>query len=579
MATLQNLLRCHAIEFGYLSEPGSGEPLRGYGRHLVRSTSGYPEGCLPVATPARIAAHVAALPQAIDPAHDDPGALLISPSYERSSAGELRGAWLTVQRVRLFPDDDDAGMPGDAVRSNALIFSWDDFAFAAPSLGPALNGLCAEPVSINEPGETRIGRPRLSIVTGEPDAPATALVEAAAHAILGSVFQGARLRLDARWCLTEADFVAAYLLALGRLPLSMRAHVSAAAGVCAPDRGFQIVWGCNTSGLDPDGEAAANLIRLGERWRTLPTGGADGACIADDERFAADSGLVSATFKTPALHAHVRRELAAKFGEPADIHADNPSPVQAERLLREFAHQGPDRKTLQQNAQGASGLLRGLASTNCSLEEIDFAIELCDAADQPFESQQILRIRRLAGGLLAARLAASVCPSFDFLNTLTGRPGLAGTVAQEIGLGNERVIAPLRRILTAIARRDGPEALSLRRLAGPLLPRDHRVVTVWRGYRQDDGCLAKALLDVASGSQAIDGDSVGIMADALIGSGKWNLVRDALAQAVSRLGRADEGVLDNPDSQVHRLRLISALGNAMERACDASPATPSRRAG
>jgi hypothetical protein len=594
MATIQNLLRCHAIEFGYLFDPASGQLLRGYGRHLVRSTRGYPEGCLPVATPSRIASHVSALPHTVDPDHDDPGALLISPSYERNGAGTLRGAWTTIQRVRLSPHEDDDKMPGDAVRSSALILSWNDFGRAASGLGAALAGLRAERVSIGEPRETRLERPRLPLDVSEPDGSTTPQMESASNAILGTVLRGARLRLDARWCADEMDFIAAYIDALGRLPAPMRAHVSVAAGVCQADRGFQIVWCRDISGLDPAEEAAASLIGLGAQWQS-DEAGLDGDCIVDDPRFAGQDGLVSATFKTPEFHAHVRRELAKRCRSPAEIGGGGAptierlllraakgeclAPVQAAQLLRDFARLGADRKALRPAARTSFRLLGGLASTDCSLEEIATAVEVCDAADEPFESQHILRIRRLAGELLASRLSASACPSPELLNALAGRPGLARTAAQEIGNGNERVIVPVRRILAAIARRDGPEAPSLRRLAGPLLPRDHRVVTVWRGYRHDDVCLAQALIDVASGSRAIDDDSAGIIAGVLIDGGKWNLVRDALAQLVSRLGRADRGVLNNLDSQINQLRLISVLGSAMERACEPSASEPSRRVG
>jgi hypothetical protein len=591
MATIQNLARCHAIDFGFLSDPASGRPLRGYGRHLVRSTCGYPEGCLPVATPGRIAGHVGALPQAIDPDHDDPGALLISPSYQRNRAGWLCGAWLTIQRVRQCPREDDDAMPGDVVRSSALIFSWSDFANTSAGLGAALTGLRAERVSINQPREARLDRPRLPVELYKPDSPVGPRVAAASNAILGTVLRGARLRLDGRWCANEKDFVAAYLHALDRLAPAMRPHVSVAAGVCQPDRGFQIVWCRDASGLDPAGEAAAGLVRLGTQWQPKDANGADEGSIADDPRFAEEAGLVSATFKAPELHAHVRRELRARYALPEMRDSDalvaerrltrarggeSLAPAEAAQLLRDCSRLETGRKAL---LRGSLGLLGGLAPTDCSLEEIATAVELCDAADEPFESHHILRIRRLAGDLLAARLSASVCPSPELLNTLVSRPGLARTMAQEIAGGNERIIVPVRRILAAIAGRDGPEAVSLRRLAGPLLPRDHRVATVWRGYRHDDVCLAQAMLHVASGSQQADGDSVRIMADALIEGGKWNLVRDALAQVVARLGRADHGVLGDLDSQVHRLRLISALGSAMERACEPPAPEPSRRAG
>src|SRR4051794_5729919 len=96
-------LRAHALDFGYLFDPQSGQPLRSHGRHLVRATRDFPQGVLPVALPCRLAAHVSALPYLIEPEHDDVGALLISPSYARRSPGVLAGAWVTLQRLRLNP--------------------------------------------------------------------------------------------------------------------------------------------------------------------------------------------------------------------------------------------------------------------------------------------------------------------------------------------------------------------------------------------------------------------------------------------------------------------------------------------
>jgi hypothetical protein len=587
MAAILDPLRCHAVDFGYLIDPASAQLLRSYGRHLVRSTRGYPEGCLAVATPTRIAEHVGALPYAIDPDHEDPGALLILPSYRRDSDGTLAGTWVTVQRIRLSPHDDANDLPGDAVRSSALIFSWRDFANHAPRLGLTIAGLRANPVSIREPRETRLGRPRLPVRIIDMARATDTTLERAANAIVATVVRGARLRLDARWCPSEDDFVTSYLLALERLPPDLRGHVSAVAGICSPDRAFQIVWCGEIAGLDPLGAAAGNLVRLGEQIRPFGERRFADTRIADEPRFVEEYGLVSPTFDAPEVHAHVRREVRRRCemlgvaGVPVRSNAiqlvsEAMAPEDAARLLSDHAQSG--RKAVR-GSSGVFNLLAGLALTTCSLDEIASAIELCETADQPFESHHIARVQKLAGELVAAQLSASICPSPDMLSLIASRHGLARTVAREIDAGNERVVVPVRRALATMARREGGESSDLRRIAGALLPRDHRIITHWRGYRQDENCLAQTLIDAAQSPQAMEDTSARALADALIDCGKWNLVRDALAKSVSLLGRTDQGMLEDPGTQARRLRFIAALGFAMERNCGPLEGATARYAG
>jgi hypothetical protein len=76
-------LKCHLVEYGRLMDAGAGVPMRAFRRDILRRTADYPIGCQSQALPRRIAGNVCALPNLLDPAHDDQGALLINPSYAR----------------------------------------------------------------------------------------------------------------------------------------------------------------------------------------------------------------------------------------------------------------------------------------------------------------------------------------------------------------------------------------------------------------------------------------------------------------------------------------------------------------
>jgi hypothetical protein len=571
MTTALEAVRSHAIEFGYLYDPYSGEPLRSHGRHLVRTTRDFPQGVLPVALPARLAGHVSALPYLVDPEHDADGALLILPSYGRMSPGILRGAWVTIQRLRLNPLADAAHLPGDAVRSSALIFDWRDYAAHAPFLHRAIVELAADQVSPRECAAARLGRPRMPVFLSGA-AGAGEQTETAVRAIVGAVLRGARLRLDSRWCGTERDFIAAFLGALGRLPSAMRGHVSAAAGLGSADRGFQIVWCRDDLGLAPDGAIAGRLIELGasEGWADdAPDGTVD-----DDERFTGVDGLVSPTFDAPDLHAHVRRHIRRCFegftGSRAAAAAPDVvlaryvaggdlSPSEADRLLCELSRPAATSSCMR---KGVAAVLTGIASTACTLEEIAAALELCGLADVAEGDIRVSRVQHLAGQLISARLAEAVMVPDDLLSAATRRESLATILAREFAGANQRAVEPLRRALAGLAKRDRD---AFRRIGGRVLPRDHRVLSVWNGECAEDFCLAGALFDAVATPRRVDAASMEALSGTLVAEGKWDLVREALLTAASGIPRGADGAAADIESLISRLRLVSAMARSMER--------------
>jgi|GEM_PF-5137044 len=569
MITALEAVRSHAIEFGYLYDPCSGEPLRSHGRHLVRTTRGFPQGVLPVALPGRLAGHVSALPYVLDPAHDADGALLILPSYRRSS-GVLHGAWVTVQRLRLNPLADAPHLPGDAVQSSTLIFDWHDYGAHAPFLHRAIAGLAADRVSVREAVETRLGRPSVPVVLSDADH-ADAKSEIAARAIVGAVMRGARLRLDSRWCDTESDFIAALLGALGCLPGATRGHVSAAAGVGSADRGFQIVWCCDDLGLAPEGATARRLIELGSSggWTEV----APDSTIEDDARFKTIDGLVSPSFEAPELHAHVRRNIRRRFerftgsrdGAAAPeiqlaryVAGSDLSPSEADRLLLELSRPAGSGRI----RKGVAAVLTGIVSTACTVEEIAAALDLCDLADAAEDDIRVSRVRDLAGRLISGRLAETVMVPEDMLSGATRQQNLAGIIAREFAAANQRAVEPLRRALAKLAKCDRD---AFRRVGGRVLPRDHRVLSIWNGGYAEDFCLAGALFDAVAAPRRVDAASMEALSETLVAEGKWDLVREALLTAASGIPRGDDGAAPDVESLVSRLRLVSAIARSMER--------------
>jgi hypothetical protein len=569
--TALETLRAHALDFGYLYDPRSGEPLRSHGRHLVRTTRGFPHGVLAVAVPGRLAAHVSALPPLIDPQHDLSGALLILPSYKRSSPGLLEGAWVTIQRLRLNPLIDASHCPGETVQSSALVFEWRDYCAHSPFLHGAIAGLAAETVSARETEAVRHGRPRLPIVLSGGERASTA-TDVAAQAIVGAVVRGATLRLDSRWCSSEAAFIKAFLGALNRLPSRMRGHVSAAVGLVSADRGFQIVWCLDDLGLPPDSATAHRLVELGtvDDWNdNAPEG-----LVEDDERFQAEDGLISPTFAAPDFHAHVRRSIRQRFAErtasrnaaeaPAVqlaryVAGGDLSPIEADRLLLDLARPAAAGGRMR---AGVAAVLTGIASAASSLEDIAAALELCDLADAAERDIRVARVHRLAGELISARLAQTVVVPEDLLLKATQRHALARVIAREFAAGNSRLVEPLRRALAALAKRNRE---AFRRIAGRALPRDHRILSVWNGASAEDFCLAGALFEAIAMPRRVQPAAMEAVSETLVAEGKWELVREALLVAANGIPQGTGGDAVDLETVASRLRLVSAIAASMER--------------
>lgn len=591
---LASRFACHALEFGYLVEPGSGRTLRHLGRHATRRTADFPTGCFPLALPGRLASYVNALPYAIDPLHHEAGAVVVSPAYLRDGEGRLAPVSVTIQRVGLFAEEDRHDLPGDAVRSAALTIDWIDFGRHVGSLGGIVGTLRAARVPA-ENRDHRLDRPR-PIFTAAP-AFATALAPAGL-AILGAVRRGARLRLDARWLFDEAAFLAAFLGALAALPEPLRGHVSAAAGVVSPDNGIQIAWALDETGLDPASAMAAGLVADGE---AVVAGAAPADArafsLADDPDFVELDGLVAASFEAPGLHARVRAAMRACFAPPPgrpmapaaaaallEAFADggDMTPAVAERLIGWAAGAGRDDRrafaaaTLPGAARTAALLLCGERPAEPSLDGIATAVELRDLAEDCGEVRGADRLRDLAGDLLGTKLSDDGCPSQEALDRIAARDGLARIAARRIAVGDRAVALPLRRALVVMTRRRGATAPEVGRIAGRLLPRNARISTDWQGYADDDACLANTLLAAARDERRLETAAASSLARGLIDGGRWDLVRETLLQLTGRLGRAEAGAPTDPAGEARRLDLVAALAQSMRAGCEGGDAARRR---
>jgi hypothetical protein len=171
----------------------------------------------------------------------------------------------------------------------------------------------------------------------------------------------------------------------------------------------------------------------------------------------------------------------------------------------------------------------------------------------------VSRVHRLAGQLIAVRLAETVVVPDDLLCAAT-QQGFARVVAKEFASGNQRAVEPLRRTLAGLAKRD---RTAFRRIAGRVLPRDHRVLSVWNGGDAEDFCLAGALFDAVAAPRRVDSESMEAVSETLVAEGKWDLLREALLAAVNGIARGQAGT--DTEAVAGRLRLVSAIARSMER--------------
>ena len=162
---LPSRVAVHVLDFGYLVDSSTGEPLRHLGRGTLRVSANFPEACTAHALPGRMAAHVSDLQLALDRNAQEQRGLLILPSY-RLQNGELAGSHVTLQRVVLQPISEPAERPGDSTRTSAAVFDWKSFGRLAPEILTSAEGLlAAEPISdqLNAMQRLQISRPTIGL--------------------------------------------------------------------------------------------------------------------------------------------------------------------------------------------------------------------------------------------------------------------------------------------------------------------------------------------------------------------------------------------------------------------------------
>jgi hypothetical protein len=307
----------HLLDFGYLVDPATGLDCRIRGRDRQRVTRDFPADCLPLALPARLVEHVAALPDAIDCGADGQQAWLMLPAHRVGPDGIATPMVTVFQKLTLATEREPPGRPGDSIRSKALLFESQGFAPVAGELAAELSArMPVEAISMRTPPEARIGVERQPILVPRPAARTVGDTGPAARAMLAALLAGETLRLGAGDCATIAAFGAALADVLRTLPPGLRPHVSAAAGWSRPDEGVQLAWHADAAPRtapirDPLADFLPDmpLAEAGTRLFRLP--GTAGPSVDHVDPAAGVGDLVMAHRASPGIARELRLHIAA----------------------------------------------------------------------------------------------------------------------------------------------------------------------------------------------------------------------------------------------------------------------------
>lgn len=561
------------IDYGYLCKRHGGD-LHCHARQVTRSTAGFAPGCMPLATPGRIAAHTRVIPRLVDP-EAAKGVLLIAPAYQRTADRGLAGAQVVVQRLQLHPEHDRADRPGEACRSHAIALDWMEWGHACPHAARYLGALQATRIAVDAPPSERLDlapRPLMMSAANHDGADPFAV-----DVLAGAIMAGRRLRLGQAWFEDEDAFLAGLTAALARLPGGMRGHVSASAGLVEPDDGFQIAWWPGAEDLQKGHAAARWLAQLGSR--EIPSTAFDDV-VADDGATPERAGLVVQGRAEESLQSDVRRQIASRLlgeePEAADLAGWAPHalpPVAARRLV-DALRQDP-RATLRTsfeingNMAFPGRVLGAATAAAATLTDVAAAADLLHACDRPWTLAD-----RKSLDCMAERVrrvwAERACPRPDDLATVMASPGLRRLVAERVRDGDALLTESLRRAFVILAVTGGSPDADAVRMAGTLLPRTVAGGKDWNDLWTDEAAKGRILRDVPTSDASIDEDTFAALALSCVRDGRWDVVRDCLVNMVSRLGREPYAAGERPEPMVTRLRMISALGRALETAAPAS---------
>ncbi len=602
---LPSRVAVHVLDFGYLVDSSTGEPLRHLGRGTLRVSANFPEACTAHALPGRIAAHVSDLQLALDRNAQEQRGLLILPSY-RLQNGELAGSHVTLQRVVLQPISEPAERPGDSTRTSAAVFDWKSFGRLAPEILTSAEGLlAAEPISdqLNAMQRLQISRPTIGLRARK-----TQCIEdlsPGALAMLAGIVDGELVRLGVNEFRNEEAFLSALADVLELLPDTLRGHISVSAGLTLPDQAIQIAWSeCLTpthhttsvqrffGSIDPKTALAeARLTLFGEpadRWTLLRELSAASCYAGEIISTRTDAGImpqirlfVSALARprdTAALERTARSDGFSAFQTAVNLLVSKTTSGERQSLVAFAMKASPEERfwfARQCRRHGDAGIVT-VAQLLCDenwgaidLRGLGAAmLLLADAAGREVTRRYGNALATRIQGELAAFLRSrqlftedmlSAIVASDLLSTMT-----AATLAEESPSVTGRLLdsAAVIELLGADGR---TLAASVRQR---LVPREGKANNVLRNGTSDTDSRARALSALISTDPIKTGDAsahASVLASRLLKDGRRDIVVEAMRAISSRLSlRSEPDALATAAVERRQLGVLVALASVVE---------------
>jgi hypothetical protein len=608
-------LPVHVLDFGYLVDAATGEPLRQLGRGTLRVSTSFPESCTAHGLPGRLAGHVSDLRVALEADPERQHALAILPSYSDGTA--FAGTHVTIQRVVLDTEFETEDRPGDSTRSTAMVFDWKSFCrLAGNIIGDTARFLEPKPIADQVPSGERlqIGRPTIELRTR--GCRRIAELSRAAIAMLSAIVEGDNVRLGERDCPDEPAFLAALADVFEVVPEPLRGHIAAAAGLTLPDPAFQIAWArCLTStanaeaslerlfgDADPEmplSEAGSLLFDLPQDLSFRPSGVSAECCYA---------GELISTRTNAGVMPQIRRfvsSLARSNGSRhtgntdqsfdcdralevmADLLVSAATPAHRRRLVRFMMTASPEETSLVARESGRRGEpamvtvaqmlagkardidLRGLAAT---------LILARDAQATPDTKRFGATLTLSVRGELTAFLRSKLLFNEPMLRAITSSDEFAGMAAAVFA---DEEPSLTTRLLDSIAVIEllGPQGQALAAAVRQrLTPRNGHAGRAWRKPASDVGNKARALSLLISAEPLDTRDlaqHASALASHLIQDGRRDIVVDAMRGISTRLN-----LCKTPGSPVEaiveqrRLDVLISLASVLRT--DSNPADVGR---
>ncbi len=595
LVALPDRIPVHLVDFGHLVEPGTGLPIRALGRDRIRITHDFPRGCLALALPGRIAAHIGGLPLALSADTGQPDAILILPAFAQEEGLAFHS--MVIQRVTLHPEQEHPARPGDSARSRGVAIDSAAWNRLAPTLVDQLDDkVPVEPIASTVMAHHRLDIPRQMMVCQTYEPGVVSQLTDCTRQILAALIGGHHLRLNAEDCPDRRSFMRHLAFALEMLPKGLRGGLSASIGLTRPDSAFQLGWApelnpvrlfddqlaTELAQLDPDMPLSEAGMQLFQAPQTLGpeiaryAGDAlhDGLIVSTRD----DCGIMPAVRGWVAMHSQRHPPVSVRVDKDCSFAMRLASLWQEGKLDGAVARSLIDDllsgRVLQPPQQddailaSAFALITAQQDAPFELEAAALALDLaafaCDGADSRANGEEIAARTKAE---IYAYLTAAPMLAPEGLAVIVSHARLAEFVAGLIHSRDERIVWRLRNVM-AMVELLGTEGQALAaRAIQTLAPRDGRTYSEWN-YRPADASdlqqvLAILVSDRVLAKRDLDRD-VRAIATRLIALERRDLLVEAMQSAVMALDMAlPQPGTERAEVVTRQLEVVSLISAAL----------------